>query len=172
MMDTTYYTPEELAEKFSLSLSTIYNLIKKGEIPNVKIGKCYRIPHSALLKYLNTHTQTEPAVNIPASVKKFAELAELSTVKGSIIDIMLFGSYARGDFDEDSDIDILVVLKKKDSVSGEAIAAMSDEAMASTGYDEFLSVVQLSKEQWEEVTRLKTSFYRSISNEGISLWKK
>lgn len=172
MIDTIYYTPEELAKRFRLSLGTIYNLIERGELPNVKIGKCYRISHNGLLKYLSLHSSAASVEKIPQSAKKFVELANSSAIKANILDIILFGSYARGDFDKDSDIDVLVVLKSKDSKSGDAISAMSDEAMAFTDYDDFLSVVQLSKEQWEEVARLKTAFYRSVSKEGISLWKK
>lgn len=84
----------------------------------------------------------------------------------------MFGSYARGDFDKDSDIDILIVLKNKDETTSNAVSAISDEAMAFAEYDDFLSVVQLSKEQWENLAKTKTSFYRSILNEGISLWKR
>jgi predicted nucleotidyltransferase len=33
-------------------------------------------------------------------------------MKGEVLDIKLFGSKARGNFKEDSDIDVLVLLKK------------------------------------------------------------
>ena len=42
------FTVEEVAEIFKLSNGSVRNLIKKGEIPAIKIGKQYRIPESII----------------------------------------------------------------------------------------------------------------------------
>lgn len=34
-----YITPEEVADELGLSLTTVYNLLRKGELPGVKIGR-------------------------------------------------------------------------------------------------------------------------------------
>lgn len=39
-----YLTPYELA----LSLTTVYNLLRAGKLPGVKIGRSWRIPRDAL----------------------------------------------------------------------------------------------------------------------------
>lgn len=171
MIDTIYYTPEEISKRFRLSLSTIYNLIEKGDIPNVRIGKCYRIPHNELVKYLDQRRHIATPKGPPPSVKKFVELVKASPIRENILDIVLFGSYARGDFNGDSDIDVLVILKDRDNESSDSIAALCDDAMEYTDYDDLLSVVHLSKEQWEEATRLRTPFYNAVAGEGISQWK-
>jgi predicted nucleotidyltransferase len=45
---------------------------------------------------------------VKESIKKYLELLQLYHIK--VIDAYLFGSYSRGDADENSDIDILVEL--------------------------------------------------------------
>jgi len=48
MIATKVYTPEQVANILQLSKSTVYGLIKRGEIIAKKIGKVYRIPLSSL----------------------------------------------------------------------------------------------------------------------------
>ena len=71
-----------------------------------------------------------------------------------------------------SDIDILVVLKKLDVKLRDTIAGASDEAMSSSGYEDFLSVIQMSQEQGRRAGEIHTPFYNSVVRGGISLWKK
>jgi len=95
-----------------------------------------------------------------------------SNVKQSIADVVLFGSYARGNFHADSDIDVLVILKKDDIKIKDQINAISDDAMEAEGYEDLLSVIIMTESQWEQAKKLSTPFYNSIINEGISIWKK
>ncbi|MBP1546031.1 MAG: helix-turn-helix domain-containing protein [Oscillospiraceae bacterium] len=39
-----YLTPYEVADEFGISLTTVYNLLRSGKIPGIKIGKVWRIP--------------------------------------------------------------------------------------------------------------------------------
>lgn len=175
MLDRTYYTPEELAKRFKLSLSTIYNLIEKGGIPTVKLGKCYRIPHAGLDKYLMSnskgYTPSEPSKNLPPAVGELIKNITASDIKDDILDIILFGSYARGDYDAESDTDILIIVKDLTIKLSDSISEMSDRAMASSNYDDFLSVIKMSEQQWNGAREIETPFYNSVMKEGISLWK-
>jgi len=47
-----FYTPKEVAERLKLSELTVYDLIKRGEIEALKIGRIYRISKEALEKFL------------------------------------------------------------------------------------------------------------------------
>lgn len=174
MIDRNYYTPEELAKRFRLSLSTIYNLIDRGNLPSVKIGKCYRIPESSLNEYLKQQSRNinRSDRQLPSVVQKFAELIRKSNICDNILEMMLYGSYARGDYDADSDIDILIVLKKSNNETSDQVANLSDEAMAATEYCDFLSVIQISKDKWQQAARLRTPFYKFVTEEGIDIWKK
>lgn len=39
-----YYRPDEIAERFQVSVSYVYFLIRKKKIETVKIGRLHRIP--------------------------------------------------------------------------------------------------------------------------------
>jgi len=55
------FTVEEVAGIFKLSRGSVRNLIKKGEIPAIKIGKQYRIPESIVEKlYSQVYKVSEP----------------------------------------------------------------------------------------------------------------
>lgn len=47
------YPPNDAAQILGVSRATIYNLMNAGEIPSVKIGRCRRIRHEALIAYLD-----------------------------------------------------------------------------------------------------------------------
>ena len=45
MLKRTYYSPEEVAEYYGVSVETIRRMCREGTIPGVKkIGRQYRIP--------------------------------------------------------------------------------------------------------------------------------
>ena len=46
-MDKLLLTPEEAADVLGLSRSTVYDLIRLGELASVKIGKSRRVPVEA-----------------------------------------------------------------------------------------------------------------------------
>jgi len=48
MITAKTYTPEQVADILQLSKSTVYGLIKRGEIIAKRIGKVYRISPSSL----------------------------------------------------------------------------------------------------------------------------
>ena len=52
MREDTLYTPEEIAQRLKLSKYTIYEMIKRGEIPAHRIGRSLRITESQLETYL------------------------------------------------------------------------------------------------------------------------
>jgi len=51
-MGEKYYTPEEIAEHLKLSVYTVKDKIRKGEIPGTKIGNRHRVSESAYEEYL------------------------------------------------------------------------------------------------------------------------
>ena len=44
MDEMIYLTPEEVAKKLRVTTGTIYNLIKRGELPAFRVGAQWRIP--------------------------------------------------------------------------------------------------------------------------------
>jgi len=51
MSDTTLRTPEEVAKELKISRFTVYELIKRGELPAYRIGRSMRIEAADLEKY-------------------------------------------------------------------------------------------------------------------------
>lgn len=53
-----FITPQELATKLGINLMSLYNRIKRGHVPVVKMGRCYYIPKDYLVaKPLATKTK-------------------------------------------------------------------------------------------------------------------
>lgn len=79
--------------------------------------------------------------------------------------LILYGSYARGDFNTDSDLDLLVLVDK------ERITRSDQKRIKYPLYDiEFdtgilISPLILSKKDWESNHR-KTPFFENVSKEG------
>jgi excisionase family DNA binding protein len=48
---------DEAERILSLSRSTIYELLRRGELASVKVGAARRIPMTALRKWVEEHTQ-------------------------------------------------------------------------------------------------------------------
>ncbi|EHP86477.1 nucleotidyltransferase domain-containing protein [Methanotorris formicicus] len=81
--------------------------------------------------------------------------------KNRIKKIILFGSYARGDYDEESDIDILVI----GDVPQREISYLSAEILLK--YGEVISTIVETPEEFE---KFKDSFFhKSILKEGVEI---
>lgn len=90
-----------------------------------------------------------------------------SKLKNSILDIRLFGSVAKGRNTAESDIDILILLKKKDSNSQRLIFDTAFEV--SLKYDVVISPILKSEKEYNFPLFQKTLFYKNLEEEGLSL---
>ena len=92
----------------------------------------------------------------------------LTELYGERLDqVILYGSYARGDFHAESDVDYLVVLRDEIVKHGTEIRFMgSHVGELSTDYDLFISVkpVPVQKYRFSQLP-----FYQNIRREGITL---
>jgi len=78
--------------------------------------------------------------------------------------IVLFGSYARGDYDEESDIDVLIV----GELSLNDILDLIFEIMLKYGV--LINAITESKEEFERLR--EASFHRLLLSEGVVLYEK
>ena len=87
----------------------------------------------------------------------------------NLCEAILYGSYARGDFDEESDIDIVLILsldreetrKYKDSLT-ELMSSLS------LSYDKVVCISCIPKKEFEQY-RSVLPYYRNIDTEGVRL---
>ena len=84
-----------------------------------------------------------------------------------MVKFVLYGSRARGDFSEDSDIDIAMVIKdlspKKKHRILELVAEIEMQAAAA------FSVLVLSEEAFERLNQRERRIARDILEEGVAL---
>jgi len=80
--------------------------------------------------------------------------------------LILYGSFSRGDFNADSDIDILVVLDKVPSFYKENETLISIKLDLILEYDIFISTTPVSLDQYEHSV---FPFYKNVKKEGFYL---
>ena len=86
--------------------------------------------------------------------------------------VILFGSYARGEAHAESDVDLLVLVDIVDRAIFHQISAWSTWAMAQTGYEQLLVAMPKAENEWKRQCRLRTPFSQEVQQDGMALWKR
>jgi predicted nucleotidyltransferase len=81
-----------------------------------------------------------------------------------LVELVLFGSYARGDFHEESDIDFALVLRNKNRPSAEIFNTSPIASELSLKYGLMISTLPVSVEKKRSSMQW---VYRNIRTEGI-----
>ena len=81
--------------------------------------------------------------------------------------IILYGSYARGDFHEESDIDFLVVLKDEDISVFREIDQLNDLAFGLAL--KFKTMISFVPTTLKKLTKSKMPLYFSVREEGLEI---
>ena len=87
----------------------------------------------------------------------------------SLAAVKLYGSYARGDFDDESDIDIMLVVDCEPSQLAKKEKAVSDFAFDLTLKYEVLPSILLQDKQTYEKHKATYPFFKNIEQEGVNL---
>ena len=87
-------------------------------------------------------------------------------VGDDIIAIRLFGSKVRGDFEKDSDIDIFVLVKRKEETRDKISDIAADYVYE---YNVPLAPVIYSVFEYEKNRELGSFFFEQVEREGVSL---
>lgn len=90
-------------------------------------------------------------------------LERLSALAEHVQRVILFGSKVRGDFDADSDIDLLIVTRDGKS--------QVDALLEKLDFGEHvLTLLVVSADEYAERQRLQTPLYINLRREGVELW--
>lgn len=90
-----------------------------------------------------------------------------SKVGANLSGLILFGSRARMEGDEDSDVDVLVLLKKENRVLKRTIWDLAYKIFSDTGI--LISPLVLSKAQFDGLVSHERLIAKDIQEEGIKL---
>lgn len=97
-----------------------------------------------------------------------AELKERLTASYPIARLILFGSAVRGEMDEESDVDVLVLTVRP--LSGKEHDAVSDEVFAvNLRYDTNISALVVDLPSWEEGPLSIMPLRQEVDREGVEL---
>lgn len=113
----------------------------------------------------------QPAV--PDAARYFVEAIQQAPprLRRRIMEVILYGSCARGTATDDSDIDLLIIVDRNDQRLNTQIARWATMSMAKTDYRDFLVVLPRSEEHWKRSRQLGMAFVKAVERDGITLWK-
>jgi uncharacterized protein len=100
------------------------------------------------------------------ALSRFREALQ-SLLRENLISMRLFGSRVRGEQTPESDLDILVLVQKKDRALCRRIVEESLEVDLAYGTN--LAPTILSAEEYRQNREYRTSFYRNVEREGVAL---
>jgi len=105
-----------------------------------------------------------PLENWQRAVLAFARRAR-AELGERIVHIILYGSRARGDYTEDSDIDVLVVVRDMSkNEADEKIFPFAHEVLVE--YEELLYAIVVTEEEYAE--NQGRAFYINVREEGVA----
>lgn len=81
--------------------------------------------------------------------------------------ITLFGSWARGEASEESDVDLLVLVEDLSNAEAHTVGQLAGDAM--TNYDVLLSPLALSTGRFAELGARERLIAREIARDGVPL---
>ena len=175
-----YLTVSQYAKLTGKDPGNIRRMLIKGALPGKKLGNQWVIskdtayPEDGRVRsgdFRNWRKKIIVRQSNPALMKALGRMCtELEGIYGSNLDrVVLYGSYARGEETEDSDVDIAVILKG--SESSELHDLMTDMVVDyELEFDVVLSVITIDQVNYQE-WRNALPFYKNIDKEGIILWK-
>ena len=111
---------------------------------------------------------------ISSSLSKQEELAlqdYFSTLQNRLgsrlVDVVLFGSKARGEHDPGSDIDVVVLIDHPDAYDLSEVRGLGFDIWIN--FQVLLSIRAMSRQTWNKMESIQSLFYRNVVRDGISV---
>ena len=175
-----FYTVSQYASISGKDPGNIRRMLIKGTLEGEKVGNQWLIPRNVIFpddrrvkngKYRNWRQRVKLNSKHPNLMKRLSQMCdEIGAIyQNGASEIVLYGSYARGQETEESDVDIAIVLT--DNQTDEQYGRMTDVVVdyeLELGIT--LSVISIEQREFIE-WKTTLPFYKNIEKEGISLWK-
>lgn len=174
-----YYTVSQYSQITGKDPGNIRRLLAYGRLAGEKLGKQWVIPKDAIYpdderiksgNYRNWRKRSGIWNSHPELIKTLHKMSiELDKIYGKyLVKIVLYGSYARGEQTDESDVDIAVVLKKGNTEKmHDAMTNVIVDYEIEQGVT--FSVIPIEYENYIEWNKT-LPFYKNIDKEGIVLW--
>ena len=175
-----FYTVSQYAAIFGKDSGNIRRMLINGTLEGEKVGKQWLIPKTAKLaedrrlksgKYRNWRNKIRINNKHPQILKQLSDMCKkIGEIYGDVIEeIILYGSYVRGQETSESDIDIAVILRLPDTdeLHRKMIDIVVDNEL---DLEITLSVITIEEDNLNE-WKSTLPFYKNLLKEGISLWK-
>jgi predicted nucleotidyltransferase len=104
--------------------------------------------------------------NAARALSRFASLVR-TRFGDRVRAVKLFGSYARGEANEDSDLDVLIVVDDLTSVEGRETAWLAGDVLTEFGL--LISAFTQSTESWQALRDRERLIVGEIDREGVAL---
>ena len=104
--------------------------------------------------------------HIEQIIKKFSDDTQ-QMLRDNLVAEYLFGSLARNETSEYSDIDILIIVKQLDHQIRKRLSELSSEYCVNHGV--YISPIVKDTKIWEKNKTHKTLFYEEIERDGVRL---
>lgn len=135
----------------------------KKELDEFKVHE--REPYEEVLERLMKEIrETDKFTEREKAVKSFVRKIKKEH-REEVVEIILYGSYARGEADTDSDVDILIIWEGDLSEGREYTAKLATEALME--HDVILSPKVISRENYEAMEESEVPFIENVEREGI-----
>jgi predicted nucleotidyltransferase len=113
------------------------------------------------LRYLTSREKAALSEFVARLQEKYAD---------DVVLVMLFGSKVRGDFDEESDLDVLVVVESDSWRFHRDISFVGSRV--SLDYDVNVSPKAVTQTHYRDLQELCTPFFENVQAEGVELWRR
>lgn len=175
-----FYTVSQYAAIFGKDSGNIRRMLINGTLEGEKVGNQWLIPKTAKPvedrrlksgKYRNWRNKVRIGRKHPKILKQLSEMCqEIGEIyNNSIEEIVLYGSYVRGQETSESDIDIAIILRlPQTDEQHEKMTDIVVDYELELGVT--LSVISIDQDNFNE-WKSTLPFYKNIVKEGISLWK-
>ena len=175
-----FYTVSQYAAILGKDSGNIRRMLINGKLIGEKVGNQWLIPETAEIsedkriksgQYRNWRNKTRINKKYPGLLKQLTNMCiDIGKVYGDVIEeIILYGSYVRGQEMPESDIDIAVILRLPDTdeLHRKMIDIVVDNELE---LEITLSVITIEEDNLNE-WKSTLPFYKNLLKEGISLWK-
>ena len=175
-----FYTVSQYAAIFGKDSGNIRRMLINGTLDGEKVGNQWLIPKTAKPvedrrlksgKYRNWRNKIRINSKHPKILKQLSEMCqEIGEIyNNSIEEIVLYGSYVRGQETSESDIDIAIILRlPQTDEQHEKMTDIVVDYELELGVT--LSVISIEQDNFNE-WKSTLPFYKNILKEGIPLWK-